>query len=114
MKTIISLKDADYELDLEKALEVGLLKKCRPVITEISNGDFFVGFEPTALVRYMPILIVIGYKNNVVMMDETFQAYHLGPFTRQEAIDLLNKRGMVFKTNIKERFSASIKGYFES
>lgn len=96
MKIIID--DTEYELNVEKALQVQVLKKVMPKITDISTGDVFS--KPGSGTC---ILITSSYDGKFFMSGlyglKCYSNFS-GGVDKSKMIDYLNGRGHVFVKNI--------------
>lgn len=95
----IIIDDTEYELNVEKALQVQVLKKVMPKIYDIFTGDVFS--KP----GHGTILITSSYDGKFFMSGlRGLQCYSnfAGGVDKPRIIDYLNKRGYVFVKNIND------------
>lgn len=95
----IIIDDTEYELNVEKAIQVQVLKKVVPKITDISTGDVFS--KPGS---GDCILITSSYDNRQFFMSGLrglkCYANFSGGVDKSKMIYYLNERGHVFVKNI--------------
>lgn len=111
----ITIEEKDYEIDIQRAKELGLCKEVGKEITDINAGDVF---EAPCRERVLIVEAVYGSKSfgskryNIAGLDglELFSDLNNEPLYHKEMIAWLNKNKYTFIANI----NLDVKGLIKS
>ena len=97
----IEFENNEYQIDVKRAIELGICKKARKEITDFSVGDVFEESDTRVLI-IQPLYWVDGYNVaglNGVLPYSDFDE----PLTYEEMINFLNKDEYEFVANINDQ-----------
>jgi hypothetical protein len=110
----ITIDGKEYEINIEKAIELGAAKKKRAKITDIISGDLFI--HPKGLISNL-IVVRVDYDRGlyILMASEFGYCFNVfsnnginKPIYKTELIQYLNDKEMEFHSNIGDNFSAMV------
>ncbi len=112
----ITIENKEFELDVDKALENGVLKSSRVPIVKITPGDVFKtpdgAFAPIILVKpiWSSTFDGIDKTYSFVGLDGRLEAYsnHQKLMTKEECIAELNRDKYEFHCNVNKTIEALI------
>jgi hypothetical protein len=103
----IEFEDNEYEIDVERAIELGICKKARKEITEFRVGDVFENsFDCRLLiVEHMQggVKYNIAGLNGLILYSDFDE-----PLTHSEMLEFLNDGEYKFVANINDKIAAMI------
>ncbi len=112
MNKQIEIEGEKYEIDLEQAKSLGLIKKLPKPIIGITHGDVFYSKTGGNLI----IVQQARYNRNVYIFTglcDSLQPYNYFTMSKEEVIDRLNSHGdMVWVGNINEQVKELVKSYY--
>jgi hypothetical protein len=101
----IEFENKQYEIDVQRAIELGICKKARQEITDFNVGDVFEGANGIRLLIIQPLHWVDGY-NIAGLHGVSPYSDFMKPRTHQEMINYLNEdEHYVFVANINDQIN---------
>jgi hypothetical protein len=107
----ITIENQEYELDLDKAVKDGYLKKIHQQITDFSVGDVFLNRRtPVVIIETFHSIYASVRRYNFIGLGKTMKPFSDfdKDVSHQEMLDYLNKGNFVFQKNINAEFGKLI------
>lgn len=98
----ITIEDNEYEIDVERAIELGICKKARKEITNFNVGDVFEGQAGVRVLIIQSKFFADEY-NIAGICGVLLYSDFAKPLSAKQMIDYLNENGYEFVDNINEQ-----------
>jgi hypothetical protein len=106
----IEINGEKYEIDLEKAESMGVIKKLRTPITEVKVGDLFysVGADNIVIIQKH----LRGDEFYLTGLDDALFNWNVPAMSRYEMVQWLNDGHRVWVGNINNQVKDLVEGYY--